>query len=120
MTPLEELVRVLDCRSDREERTEWIQVFGTAEDYELVADNHLDRLFGFVAPPECWAIGMTAPGWARSTELTADSTRERVQITCLVARTGEVAGRITWAENRSISSYCGLICSSSRSRPAAS
>jgi hypothetical protein len=105
MTRLEELVRVLDSRHGWTDGTEWIQVLGTVDDYELVADTRLDRLLGFVAPPRCEAIGMTALGLARSTEPSADcasAPRQRVRITCLVARTGEVAGRISWADGTQV------------------
>ena len=103
MTSLETLVTTLDRRHGWEDGTEWIQVVDG--DGAVVADEDLGRLLGFVAPPRCSAIGMTAPGWARSTEepaATAGDGRQRVRVTCIVARNGEVAGRIRWADGTQV------------------
>ncbi len=101
MTSLEQLVVDLDGGPWWQDGTEWVQVMGPIEDHELVADADLDHLLGFVAPPRCSAIALTASGWARSMDLPppiARAEQQRVRITCAVDRDGRVAGRIRWAD----------------------
>jgi hypothetical protein len=105
MTPLEELVVIVDSRHGLDGTSEWVQVLGTWPDHELVSDHHLGRLLGFVARRRCSAIAMTAPGWARSTEAPAGQVRQdrqRIRVTCAVARHGEVAGRIRWPDGTQV------------------
>jgi hypothetical protein len=101
MTPLEELVADIDREHAGQDTTEWVQVAGTVGHLEFVRHTDLSELFGFVAPRRCWALAMTAPGWARSTHPPTDGSRvaeERVRITCVVARDGGTAGRLRWTD----------------------
>src|ERR1039457_4845487 len=101
MTPLEQLVMDIEREHAGHDSTAWVQVIGSVRNPDLVRDEDLGHLLGFVAPPECSAMAMTAPGWARSTDLPtelAQAGQQRVRITCVVARDGGVAGRIRWAD----------------------
>lgn len=101
MTSLEQLVVALDDGPWWPAGNEWVQVMGPIEDRQLIADADLDHLLGFVAPPRCSAIALTASGWARSMDLPpliAQADQQRVRITCAVGRDGRVAGRMRWAD----------------------
>jgi hypothetical protein len=105
MTPLEHLVVVIDQAHAGLDTAAWAQVRGSEGTLELVCDNDLANLLGFVAPDECWALAMSAPGWARPIDLPPDAARaiqQRVRITCAVARDGAVAGRIHWPDGSQI------------------
>jgi hypothetical protein len=105
VTPLEQLVTVIDQAHTGLDTAAWAQVMGSDRTLELVCDDDLGNLLGFVAPDECWALAMSAPGWARSTEMAPDAARagqQRVRITCAVARDGGVAGRVHWADGSQV------------------
>lgn len=64
----------------------------------LEGDHPSDLLIGFTAPPEWYAIGIAAHGWAHHLDRTSGRGRQRVHVVTLLSRSGEHAHR-TWLDD---------------------
>lgn len=62
------VVDALDAATDPDDPPAWFEVYTEAEHrtIALVRHDDLSHLFGWVCPPECEAIGVSAGGWGRS------------------------------------------------------
>lgn len=109
MTDLEQLLETLDDVSEPGDAPVWVHAYGRAgAGGVLEVDEAMDRIFGWRAPAECWAVGVVAGGWAWPTAPGGErpawpppeagrAARRRVTTLCLVGRDGEVAGRVRFA-----------------------
>lgn len=112
MTPLEKLLEDLDKASGPGCSPIWVHVYGHAGEGGVLATDHvMERMWGWTAPPECWAVGVVADAWARPLVpdgrgglkmSTCDRGRQRARTRCLVGRDGEVVSRIRLDDGRVI------------------
>jgi hypothetical protein len=104
MTALRRLVDAIDRARPWVAPPIWIRICGpVAGPHIIEEDVGFDRLFGFVAPRRCSAVGVVAGGWASLINGPSDRTagdRERVRSTLLLDRDGMAAGRVRWASGR--------------------
>lgn len=110
MTPLEQLLETLDAASAPGDAPMWIHAHGHAGDGGVLAvDRVMERMYGWTAPEECWAVGVVADAWARPLvdpgpgglrAAPGDGERQRVRTRCLVSRHGEVVSRLHLADGR--------------------
>ena len=100
MTALEDLLDKLDRASTPGDRSMWVQAMGHAGRGGTLTVNHdMSRLFGWVAPDLCWAVGVVAG--ANAYPLGDDGAppppgragTRRVTMACFVGRDGEIVSR---------------------------
>ncbi len=113
------VVETLDRATTDEDPPLWFEVGidagpGQNATMTLVRHDDLAQLFGWVAPPECDAIGVVAGGWGRPQpfdldlgRLPADSGElQRVRVIVVVDRHGRVGARTTLGDGRTVDGGC--------------
>ncbi|MGH9076881.1 MAG: hypothetical protein ACRDY0_05415 [Acidimicrobiales bacterium] len=94
---LQHLLDLLDGNARPDDPPVWAHARGELPQTLVVVDEDLDRLFGWTAPADCWAVGVVAGGTAHPLPPDPPETEpgsRRVSVACVVGRDGQTVGRL--------------------------
>lgn len=110
-----QVVHALGHVVDHDDPPSWVEIHPTpdAEAATFVRHHDLSGLFGWVAPPGCWAVGVVAGGWGHTTPAGSEApgpdrraAGRRLRVIVVVDRDGAVSARTTFSDGDTLEGGC--------------